>query len=86
MNEKTKPLIKFFIDLSAAFVSIFLSYSFLYSFDFVSINASDIATQFALFSFSYLISSLITKNYASVWGYASLSEIFFLASNITLSF
>jgi len=86
MNKQTKPLIKFFIDLSAAFFSIFLSYSFLYSFDFVSINATDIATQFTLFSFSYLISSLITKNYASVWAYASLSEIFVLASNITLSF
>ena len=53
MNEKTKPLIKFCIDLSTAFLSIFLSYIFLYNFDFISINATDIATQFALFSFIF---------------------------------
>jgi len=86
MNEKTKPLIKFCIDLSSGFLSIFLSYTFLYNFDFFLNNFSDITKQFTLFSFSYLISSLITKNYASVWAYASLSEIFLLASNIILSF
>lgn len=86
MNEKTKPFIKFFIDISLAFFALSISYAFLYNFEFVSKNFLDIFYQFLLFAFGYILSSLLTKNYASVWAYASLNEIFRLAINVFLSF
>ena len=86
MNENTKPFVKFFIDISIAFFALYISYSFLYNFEFVSKNFLDIFYQFLLFAFGYILSSLLTKNYASVWAYASLNEIFRLAINVFLSF
>ncbi|GIS41964.1 MAG: hypothetical protein Ct9H90mP15_00040 [Candidatus Neomarinimicrobiota bacterium] len=55
---------------------IVISYSFLYNFEFVNKNFLDIFYQFLLFAFGYILSSLLTKNYASVWAYASLNKIF----------
>jgi len=86
MKERAKPVIKFSIDLVLGIFSILLSYSFLYNIAFVFQNLNDIILQFAFFPLAYFASSLITKNYASVWAYASLNEIFILASNIVLSF
>ena len=86
MNENTKPFIKFFIDISIAFFALSISYSFLYDFEFVSKNFIDIFYQFLLFALGYVLSSLLTKNYASVWAYASLNEVFRLAVNVLLSF
>ena len=86
MNEYTKPFIKFFIDVFIALFSLIISYAFLYNFQFIGSNAIDILYQFSLFMFGYIISSYLTKNYASIWAYASLNEIFRLASNVVISF
>ena len=86
MNEYTKPFIKFFIDVFIALFSLIISYAFLYNFQFIGSNAIDIFSQFSLFMFGYIISSYLTKNYASIWAYASLNEIFRLASNVLISF
>ena len=85
MNENIKPIIKFLIDIVISLFSLIISYAFLYSFKFVGNNAVDIFSQFSLFMFGYIISYL-TKNYASIWAYASLNEIFRLASNVLISF
>ena len=86
MNEYTKPFIKFFIDVFIALFSLIISYAFLYNFQFIGSNAIDILSLFSLFMFGYIISSYLTKNYASIWAYASLNEIFRLASNVVISF
>ena len=86
MNENTKPFIKFFIDIAISLFSLIVSYAFLYSFKFIGNNAIDIFSQFSLFVLGYIISSYVTKNYASIWAYASLNEIFRLASNVLMSF
>ena len=86
MNENIKPIIKFLIDIVISLLSLIISYAFLYSFKFVGNNAVDIFSQFNLFIFGYIISSYLTKNYASIWAYASLNEIFRLASNVVISF
>ena len=86
MNEYTKPFIKFFIDVFIALFSLIISYAFLYNFQFIGSNAIDILSLFCLFMFGYIISSYLTKNYASIWAYASLNEIFRLASNVVISF
>lgn len=86
MNEIIKPYLKFLIDLSTAFLSLLLSYIFLYNFDFIEKNILDIFSQFFLFAIGYLISSLFTKNYSSIWAYASLNEVFRLVANVILSF
>lgn len=86
MNEYTKPFIKFFIDVFIALFSLIISYAFLYNFQFIGSNATDILSLFSLFMFGYIISSYLTKNYASIWAYASLNEIFRLASNVVISF
>ena len=86
MNENIKPIIKFLIDIVISLFSLIISYAFLYSFKFVGNNAVDIFSQFSLFMFGYIISSYLTKNYASIWAYASLNEIFRLASNVLISF
>ena len=86
MNENIKPIIKFLIDMVISLFSLIISYAFLYSFKFVGNNAVDILSQFSLFMFGYIISSYLTKNYASIWAYASLNEIFRLASNVLISF
>ena len=86
MNETIKPIVKFFIDIFCAFLALSLSYIFLYNLEFVSKNLIDIFYQFLLFSIAYFLSSFFTKNYASVWAYASLNEIFRLAITISLSF
>jgi len=86
MNENIKPFIKFFIDIAISLFSLIVSYAFLYSFKFIGNNIIDISSQFSLFVLGYIISSYITKNYASIWAYASLNEIFRLASNVLMSF
>ncbi|MAV65131.1 MAG: NAD-dependent epimerase/dehydratase family protein [Pelagibacteraceae bacterium TMED124] len=86
MSEIIKPYLKFLIDLSIAFSSLIISYSFLYNFDFINKNILDILSQFLLFAVGYLISSFLTKNYSSIWAYASLNEVFRLAANVLLSF
>jgi len=86
MNENIKPIIKFLIDIVISLFSLIICYAFLYSFKFVGNNAVDIFFQFSLFMFGYIISSYLTKNYASIWAYASLNEIFRLASNVLISF
>ena len=86
MKEYTKPFIKFFIDVFIALFSLIISYAFLYNFQFIGSNAIDILSPFSLFMFGYIISSYLTKNYASIWAYASLNEIFRLASNVVISF
>ena len=86
MHEYTKPFIKFFIDVFIALFSLIISYAFLYNFQFIGSNAIDILSLFSLFMFGYIISSYLTKNYASIWAYASLNEIFRLASNVVISF
>tara|TARA_B100000902_G_C27321813_1_gene925193 strand:- start:1390 stop:3201 length:1812 start_codon:yes stop_codon:yes gene_type:complete len=86
MNENIKPFIKFFIDIAISLFSLIVSYAFLYSFKFIGNNIIDIFSQFSLFVLGYIISSYITKNYASIWAYASLNEIFRLASNVLMSF
>ena len=86
MNENLKPAIKFCIDIFCALFALSLSYIFLYNFDFVYKNFLDIFFQFLLFTGAYFLSSLLTKNYASVWAYASLNEVFRLAVNVFLSF
>ena len=86
MKEYTKPFIKFFIDVFIALFSLIISYAFLYNFQFIGSNAIDILSLFSLFMFGYIISSYLTKNYASIWAYASLNEIFRLASNVVISF
>ncbi|RPG57149.1 MAG: NAD-dependent epimerase/dehydratase family protein [Flavobacteriales bacterium TMED96] len=86
MNENIKPIIKFLIDIIISLFSLIISYAFLYSFKFVGNNAVDIFYQFSLFMFGYIISSYLTKNYASIWAYASLNEIFRLSSNVLISF
>lgn len=86
MNEYTKPFIKFFIDVFIALFSLIISYAFLYNFQFIGNNFLDILSLFSLFMFGYIISSYLTKNYASIWAYASLNEIFRLASNVVISF
>lgn len=86
MNENIKPIIKFLIDIVISLFSLIICYAFLYSFKFVGNNAVDIFYQFSLFMFGYIISSYLTKNYASIWAYASLNEIFRLASNVLISF
>ena len=86
MNEYIKPFIKFFIDVFIALFSLIISYAFLYNFQFIGSNAIDILSLFSLFMFGYIISSYLTKNYASIWAYASLNEIFRLASNVVISF
>ena len=86
MNETIKPIVKFFIDIFCAFLALSLSYIFLYNLEFVSKNLIDIFYPFLLFSIAYFLSSFFTKNYASVWAYASLNEIFRLAITISLSF
>jgi nucleoside-diphosphate-sugar epimerase len=86
MNENIKPIIKFLIDIVISLFSLIISYAFLYSFKFVGNNAVDIFSQFSFFTFGYIISSYLTKNYASIWAYASLNEIFRLASNVVISF
>ncbi len=86
MNEKIKPIIKFLIDIAISLFSLIISYAFLYSFKFIGNNSIDIISMFSLFVLGYIISSYITKNYASIWAYASLSEVFRLASNVFISF
>ena len=86
MTEQLKPAIKFFIDIVCALFALSLAYSFLYNFDFVYKNFTDIFFEFILFSGAYFLSSLLTKHYASVWAYASLSEVLRLATNVSLSF
>ena len=86
MNEYTKPFIKFLIDIIISQFSLIVSYAFLYNFQFIGNNFLDILSQFSLFMFGYIISSYLTKNYASIWAYASLNEIFRLASNVVISF
>ncbi len=86
VNENTKPFIKFFIDIAISLFSLIVSYAFLYSFKFIGNNAIDIFSMFSLFVLGYIISSYVTKNYASIWAYASLNEIFRLASNVFISF
>lgn len=86
MNEYTKPFIKFFIDVFISLFSLIISYAFLYNFQFIGNNANDILSLFSLFILGYIISSYLTKNYASIWAYASLNEIFRLASNVVISF
>ena len=86
MNEYTKPFIKFLIDLIISLFALIISYAFLYNFQFIGINLDDILSQFSLFAFGYMFSSYITKNYASVWAYASLNEVFILAANVFISF
>jgi len=86
MNEYTKPFIKFFIDVFISLFSLIISYTFLYNFQFIGNNANDILSLFSLFILGYIISSYLTKNYASIWAYASLNEIFRLASNVVISF
>ena len=86
MNENIKPIIKFLIDIVISLFSLIISYAFLYSFKFVGNNAVDIFSQFSLFMFGYIVSSYLTKNYASIWAYASLNEVFRLASNVLISF
>jgi len=86
MNEYTKPFIKFFIDVFISLFSLIISYAFLYNFQFIGNNTNDILSLFSLFILGYIISSYLTKNYASIWAYASLNEIFRLASNVVISF
>lgn len=86
MNEYTKPFIKFFIDVFISLFSLIISYAFLYNFQFIGNNSNDILSLFSLFILGYIISSYLTKNYASIWAYASLNEIFRLASNAVISF
>ena len=86
MNEYTKPFIKFLIDIIISQFSLIVSYAFLYNFQFIGNNFLDILSLFSLFMFGYIISSYLTKNYASIWAYASLNEIFRLASNVVISF
>lgn len=86
MNENIKSIIKFLIDIVISLFSLIISYAFLYSFKFVGNNAVDIFSQFSLFMFGYIVSSYLTKNYASIWAYASLNEVFRLASNVLISF
>ena len=86
MNESLKPFIKFLIDIVISLFSLIISFAFLYSFKFVENNVVDIFYQFSLFILGYFISSFLTKNYASIWAYASLNEIFRLASNVLISF
>ena len=86
MNEYTKPFIKFFIDVFISLFSLIISYAFLYNFQFIGNNTIDILSQFSLFILGYMISSYLTKNYASVWAYASLNEVFRLALNVLISF
>ena len=86
MLKRFKPFIKFAIDIFAALLAFLIAYYFLYDFNFILKNFSDIFFQFILFTFSYLFSSLIIKSYTSVWEYASLNELFNLISNISLSF
>lgn len=86
MNEYTKPFIKFLIDIIISQFSLIVSYAFLYNFQFIGNNFLDILSLFSLFMFGYIVSSYLTKNYASIWAYASLNEIFRLASNVVISF
>ena len=86
MHEYTKPFIKFFIDIFISLFSLIISYAFLYNFQFIGNNTIDILSQFSLFTLGYMISSYLTKNYASVWAYASLNEVFRLALNVLISF
>jgi nucleoside-diphosphate-sugar epimerase len=86
MNENIKPFIKFFIDVAISLFSLIISHVFLYNFKFIGNNTIDVLALFSLFTFGYTISSLLTKNYASVWAYASLNEIFRLVSNVIISF
>tara|TARA_B100000427_G_scaffold34558_2_gene25131 strand:+ start:25254 stop:27038 length:1785 start_codon:yes stop_codon:yes gene_type:complete len=86
MNEYTKPFVKFFIDIVISLFSLIISYAFLYNFQFIGNNTIDILSLFSVFILGYIISSYLTKNYASIWAYASLNEIFRLASNVLISF
>jgi nucleoside-diphosphate-sugar epimerase len=86
MPNKIKPFIKFFIDIFLALIAVIISYYFLYDFNFIVQNFSDILFQFSLFSFCYLAASLVIKNYNSIWEYASLDELFKLGITIILSF
>ena len=76
MNENIKPIIKFLIDIVISLFSLIISYAFLYNFQFIGNNTNDILSLFSLFILGYIISSYLTKNYASIWAYASLNEIF----------
>ncbi len=86
MNEYTKPFVKFFIDIVISLFSLIISYAFLYNFQYIVNNTIDILSLFSIFILGYIISSYLTKNYASIWAYASLNEIFRLASNVLISF
>ena len=85
MHEYTKPFIKFFIDIFISLFSLIISYAFLYNFQFIGNNTIDILSQFSLFTLGYMISSYLTKNYASVWAYASLMKLS-ITLNVLISF
>ena len=86
MINKIKPFIKFSIDLFSAFIAMLISYYFLYDTNFLTQNISEIFIQFLLFSVCYLTSSLLVKNYSSIWEYSSLNELYKLSVSIIFSF